>query len=162
MTSSISTPTPPPPPPPPDLGIAHSRVTPSIKFAGAQFHTPGWIEALLRGQDHNTVLWPGLLPELLDPESSSPITRATMTQGRSDHIRTYAHAYLENLKNIYLSIHLFIYLFIYNFIGEKRLLHMQEFFSHCFAAFCIKKTLRILHYSFILIRESKTQSSQRQ
>ena len=56
-------------------------------------------------------------------------------QRRSDHIRTYTRAYLENQKNIYL----FIYLFVYRFIGETRLLHMQEFFSHCIAATLYKE-----------------------
>ena len=43
-------------------------------------------------------------------------------QGHRDNIQTCAHAYLGNLKKI------FIYLLIYRVIGKKWLLHMQEFF----------------------------------
>ena len=40
-----------------------------------------------------------------------------INQGRSNHIRTYARAYLKKSKE-YL---LFIYLFVHRFIGRKRL-----------------------------------------
>ena len=49
-------------------------------------------------------------------------------QGSSDHIRTYASVYLENLKRIF---YLFIYLFTYRFFGKKRLSHARVFSYYC-------------------------------
>ena len=54
-TRSISTP---PPPPPPDRMLVHSRVTPSIKFAGTHLYTcveRGTVRVNYLAQEHNAM-----------------------------------------------------------------------------------------------------------
>ena len=71
------------------------------------------------------------------PETGN-LNGSNADQGRSDHIRTYARAYLKNLKKYLFS------LFIYRFIGKKRLFKCISFSFIVLLPFCIKKTLRIL------------------
>ena len=62
-------------------------------------------------------------------------------QGRSNHIHTYAHAYLKNPKSINL--------FVYRFISEKATFTIyacKSFSVVVLLLFCIRKTLWILPY----------------
>ena len=51
----------------------------------------------------------------------------------------YTRTYVRTLKSKIKIIYLFVCLFVYRFVGEKRLLQMQELFSHCIAAILHKE-----------------------
>ena len=70
-------------------------------------------------------------------------------QGRSNHIRTYTRAYLENLEKNILFIYLFVYLLYIDYFCENRLIHMQEF-SLVIAAILRKENCEYctIHYDF--------------